>query len=154
MAAKKLTDEQQAFAVQALACFDSPKTVADALRKEFEVTITPQTVEAYDPTKRAGKKLSKKWTALFEATRKAFIEDTSSIGWAHRSTRLRLIQRVGEKAESMGNLMLALQATEQAAKEMGDAFTNRQKHDHKSSDGSMSPMDAKTWREVLRSEKS
>lgn len=125
MAAKKLTDEQQAFAVQALACFDSPKTVADALRKEFDVTITPQTIEAYDPTKRAGKKLSKKWRALFEATRKAFIDDASSIGWAHRSTRLRLIQRVGERAEGMGNLMLALQAAEQAAKEMGDAFTNR-----------------------------
>jgi hypothetical protein len=38
----------------------------------------------------------------------------------------------------MGNLSLALQAAEQAAKEMGDAFTNRQKLDHTSSDGSMS----------------
>jgi hypothetical protein len=138
MASKKLTNEQQAFVVQALACFDSPKTAADTLKKEFGVVITPQTCEAYDPTKRAGKKLSKKWRALFEATRKAFIDDASSIGWAHRSTRLRLIQRVGEKAENMGNLTLALQAAEQAAKEMGDAFTNRQKLDHTSSDGSMS----------------
>ncbi|MBD9519299.1 DUF2280 domain-containing protein [Ensifer sp. ENS02] len=130
MAAKKLTNEQQLFVVQSLACFDSPKTVADALRKEFGVEITPQTVEAYDPTKRAGAKLAQKWRAIFEATRKSFIDDTSSIGWSHRSTRLRLIQRVGERAEGMGNLTLALQAAEQAAKEMGDAFTNRQKLDH------------------------
>jgi len=139
MAAKKMTDEQQAFVVQALACFDSPKTAADALKKEFGTEITPQTAEAYDPTKRAGRKLSKKWRELFHATRKAFIEDTASIGWSHRSARLRLIQRVGERAEGMGNLVLALQAAEQAAKEMGEAFTNRQKVDHTSSDGSMTP---------------
>lgn len=143
MAAKKLTDEQQAFVVQSLACFDSPKTVADALKKEFGVEVTPQTVEAYDPNKRAGAKLSKKWRELFTATRQKFIDDTSSIGWAHRATRLRMIQRVGERAENMGNLALALAAAEQAAKEVGDSFTNKHKVEHAGSMAiTVSPEDA------------
>ena len=58
MAKGKLTDEQKAFVVQAVACFDSPKTVADALKKEFGVIVSPQVVECYDPTKRAGATLT------------------------------------------------------------------------------------------------
>lgn len=138
MAKQKLSDEVKTFIVQALACFDSPSVVAASVKTEFGVVVSRQHVEAFDPNKKAASGLSDKWRALFSATRKAFVDDASSIGWAHRSTRLRLIQRVGEKAETMGNLSLALQAAEQAAKEMGDAFTNRQKLDHTSSDGSMS----------------
>jgi hypothetical protein len=125
MAAKKLTNEQQAFAVQSLACFDSPKTVADALRKEFGVDITPQTVEAYDPTKRAGAKLAQKWRLLFEETRKTFLEDTATIAISHRAVRLRALQRMAEKAENQGNMVLAASLMEQAAKEVGDSYTNR-----------------------------
>lgn len=54
MAVTKLTDGQRTFSVQSLACFDSPGVVAEALRKEFGVKIAPQSVEQYDPTKRAG----------------------------------------------------------------------------------------------------
>lgn len=125
MAANKLPESVKAYIVEALACFDSPSTVADAVNREFEVSVSRQQVERYDPTKRAGQNLSKKYRAIFEATRRGFISDTTNIGWAHRATRLRMIQRVGEKAERMGNLSLALQAAEQAAKEEGQIFTNR-----------------------------
>lgn len=121
----KLTDEQRAFVVQSLACFDSPTTVAKAVKKEYGVDITAQAVEAYDPTKRAGDKLGKRWTQLFHATRDAFLKDTSRIGIAHRVVRMRTYQRVAEKAEEMGNLALLLQVNEQAAKEEGGAYTNR-----------------------------
>jgi hypothetical protein len=120
----KLSEEARAFVVQALACHDAPSTVAEALRKEFGVSIKPQSVEAYDPTKRAGRHLSQKWRALFEETRKRFLEDQSAIAVSHRVVRLRALQRMATKAEDMGNLSLAKDLLEQAAKEVGDAYTN------------------------------
>ncbi|EHJ62808.1 hypothetical protein NSU_0320 [Novosphingobium pentaromativorans US6-1] len=99
-----------------------------AVNQEFGLKISRQQVEKYDPTKRAGQSLSKKLKAIFEATRDGFITNTAHIGWAHRSTRLRVIQRVGEKAEEMGNLALVLDAAKQAAMEEGNSFTNRREH--------------------------
>lgn len=121
----KLNDEARAFVVCALASFDAPSIVAAAVRKEFGLTITPQSVEAYDPTKRAGRKLSDKWKQLFEQARKTFLEDTSSIPISHRAARLRALSRMATKAEDVGNMALAAQLIEQAAKEVGGAFTNR-----------------------------
>lgn len=131
----KLPDAVKVYVVQAVACFDSPAVVAEAVNREFGLKIPRQQVEKYDPTKRAGRDLSPKLRAIFEATRKGFIENTANIGWSHRATRLRAIQRVGERAESMGNLALTLQAAEQAAKECGDAYSNRHKHEHTGKDG-------------------
>ncbi|NTG48593.1 DUF2280 domain-containing protein [Agrobacterium rhizogenes] len=138
----KLNRDQQTYAVQALACFDSPSVVVAALRKEFNVSLTPQSVEAYDPTKKAGRNLSLRWKSLFEETRKTFLEDTASIGISHRAVRLRALQRMADKAETQGNMVLASNLLEQAAKEVGDSYTNRQKLDHISSDGSMTPKPA------------
>lgn len=121
----KLTDEQRAFVVQSLACFDSPTTVAKAVKKEYGVDITAQAVEAYDPTKRAGDKLGKRWKDLFHATRDAFLKDTAAIGIAHRVVRLRRLQRAADKLEEAGNVMGMAAILEQAAKEEGGAYTNR-----------------------------
>lgn len=121
----KLTDEAKAFAVCALACFDPPSVVAAAIRTEFGITITPQTAEAYDPTKRAGRRLADKWIALFETTRKEFLENTAAIPIANRAVRLRRLDRMCVGAEGRGNYPLASQIIEQAAKECGDVFTNK-----------------------------
>jgi len=125
MARGKLTDEVRTFIVQSLACFDAPSVVVAAVKREFGETVKPQAVEAYDPTKRAGRALSQRWRTIFEATRKEFLEDTSKIAISHRAVRLRALQRMADKAEGMGNLPLAAQLNEQAAKECGDAYTNR-----------------------------
>lgn len=135
MVAGKLTDEVRTFIVQSLACFDPPSVVVAAVKKEFGEVVKPQAVEAYDPTKRAGRKSAKRWRALFEETRKAFLEDTSKIAISHRAVRLRALQRMAEKAENMGNMALAAQLHEQAAKECGDAYSNRHKHEHTGKDG-------------------
>ncbi|MBX4920983.1 DUF2280 domain-containing protein [Rhizobium bangladeshense] len=125
MAKAKLSREQQTYVVQALACFDSPTVVAAALRKEFSVTLTPQSIEAYDPTKKAGRNLSVRWKALFEETRKTFLEDTASIAISHRAVRLRALQRMADKAENQGNMVLASSLLKQAAEEVGGSYTNR-----------------------------
>jgi hypothetical protein len=121
----KLTEQARAFVVQCLAMFDAPSVVAAAVRKEFNLTITPQSVEAYDPTKRAGAKLSVKWRALFDETRKTFLEDTARIGISHRTVRLRALQRMADRAETSGNIVVAAQLHKQAAEEMGNAYTNK-----------------------------
>jgi hypothetical protein len=121
----KLTDEAKAFAVCAQACFDPPSVVAAAIRSEFNIQITPQTIEAYDPTKRAGRKLAEKWVALFETTRKEFLENTAAIPIANRAVRLRRLDRMSVRAEDKGNYPLAVSIIEQASKECGDVFTNK-----------------------------
>jgi len=88
----------QTFVVQRLACFEDPTTVAAAVAVEFNVEITRQSVEGYDPTKRAGANLSPKWRALFDETRRAFLNGSAAIGIAHKVVRLREIERLMEKA--------------------------------------------------------
>lgn len=125
MAKGKLDVAVQTFVVQSLACFDSPGVVAEAVRKEFGQTIARQSVEAYDPNKKAGAKLAQRWRALFAESRKAFLDSTAEIGISHRTVRLRALQRMASGAEDRGNLVLAAQLLEQAAKEVGDVYTNK-----------------------------
>jgi hypothetical protein len=115
MAKAKLTDEVKTYIVQAIACFDSPSIVAASVKKEFGVDISRQLVETYDPTKKAAAKIAPKWTALHEETRKTFLEDTASIAISHRAVRLRALQRMADKAEGQGNMVLASSLLEQAA---------------------------------------
>lgn len=125
MAKAKLSREQQTYVVQSLACFDTPSVVAAALRKDYGVTLTPQSIEAYDPNKKAGKGLAERWKALFAETRKTFLEDTASIAISHRAVRLRALQRMADKAENSGNMVLASSLLKQAAEEVGGSYTNR-----------------------------
>jgi hypothetical protein len=120
-----LTDGVKAFVVQALACFDTPTQVANAVKEEFGLEITRMQVSTYDPTKFMGRNLSKKWREIFDATRKAFLNDQASIPIANQNFRLRALDRLYQNAASRGNAALAAQLLEQAAKESGGSFTNR-----------------------------
>ncbi|HDS1723393.1 DUF2280 domain-containing protein [Pseudomonas putida] len=121
-----LKNEVKGFIVQALACFDTPSQVAEAVKSEFGLVVTRQQVESHDPTKASSKGLAKRWVTLFEDTRKRFREETADIPIANRAYRLRALGRMVEKAESMRNLALTAQLLEQAAKEVGDVYVNRQ----------------------------
>lgn len=125
MAKAKLSDEVKTFIVQALACFDAPSVVSAAVKKEFGVEASRQLVESHDPNKKAASGLAPKWRILFEETRKAFLEDTASIGISHRAVRLRALQRMADKAEVQGNMVLASSLLKQAAEEVGGSYTNR-----------------------------
>jgi hypothetical protein len=54
-AEEKLNDEQRAFVVTTLACYDTLSAVAAAVKEEFSVVISRQAAQANDPTKVAGK---------------------------------------------------------------------------------------------------
>ena len=121
-----LRSEVKAFIVQALACFDTPSQVVESVRKEFGIEISRQQCESHDPTKFAGSGLGAKWAELFHAARQRFREETTEIPIANRAFRLRAMNRFVEKAETMKNIGLAMQILEQAAKEVGDVYVNRQ----------------------------
>ncbi|WP_315336185.1 DUF2280 domain-containing protein [Pseudomonas grimontii] len=120
-----LKNEVKSFIVQALACFDTPSQVVEAVKNEYGIAVSRQQVETHDPTKSAGKGLAVKWVTLFQDTRKRFREETAEIPIANRAFRLRAMNRSFERADSSKNIPLAMQILEQAAKETGDMFVNR-----------------------------
>ncbi|WP_314417741.1 DUF2280 domain-containing protein [Pseudescherichia vulneris] len=130
-----LKGEVKAFIVQSLACFDTPSQVVEAVKKEFGLTITRQQVESHDPTKANGKGLAQKWVDMFNATRDRFQNEISDIPIANKAYRLRALDRMATKTEGMKNFALASQLIEQAAKEVGDAYTNKHKFEHSGPNG-------------------
>ncbi|MBM6445294.1 DUF2280 domain-containing protein [Pseudomonas sp. MIL9] len=120
-----LNNEIKAFIVQALACFDSPTQVATVVNQSFGVVVSRQQVEAHDPTKRCSKGLAKRWVTMFEDTRAGFRQAMIEIPVANRAYRLRALGRMVEEAEERGNLVMAAQLIEQAAKESGDMYVKR-----------------------------
>jgi len=124
----RLDDRVRLFVVQSLACYDTPSQVAAAVKEEFSLDLSRQQAAAYDPTKVSGESLSTKWRAIFAATRAKFLVDSGTIPVAQQTYRLRTLQRLVDGAVSKGNAPLAAQLLEQAAKEVGGAFTNRREH--------------------------
>jgi hypothetical protein len=139
-----LSEAAKRFIVQALACYDSPSEVAEAVKEEFGLEVHRSHVAQYDPSKASGKALAKKWRELFQETRDRFREETDKIPIAARGYRLRRLEKLAAKAESMRNLPLALQIYEQAAKESGDAYVN-----HKSNGGGGSGDVAQALHELI-----
>ncbi|BBS32855.1 DUF2280 domain-containing protein [Enterobacter asburiae] len=125
-----LSPEVKAFIVQALACFDTPTQIASQVKQEFGLDISIQQVSSYDPTKAIAKNLGQKWIDLFNATRTRFQTELSDIPIANKAYRLRALNRMMTSAEKMRNMALAASLMEQAAKECGDAYTNKQKVEH------------------------
>ncbi|MEQ0267222.1 DUF2280 domain-containing protein [Klebsiella sp. CN_Kp073] len=134
-----LKPEVKAAIVQMLACYDSLSIVVESIQKDYGLKVTPQQVESHDPTKVSGKRLAKKWVDLFNATRERFLNEISDIPIANKAYRLRVLQRMSMTAENMKNIGMTAQLLEQAAKEVGEAYSNKQKVEHTSPDGSMTP---------------
>lgn len=122
-----LKPEVKAYIVQSVACFDTPSQVAESVLKEFGVKINRQQVEQHDPTKASGKKLAKKWVDMFNDTRTRFQTEIADIPIANKAYRLRTLDRMAARTETMKNFSLTAQLIEQAAKEVGDAYTNKLK---------------------------
>jgi len=130
-----LKPEVKAAIVQMLACYDSLSIVVEAIQKDYGIKVTPQQVESHDPTKVSGKGLAKKWVDLFNSTRDRFLNEISDIPIANKAYRLRALDRMMTKAETMRNMALAASLIEQAAKECGDAYTNKHKFEHSGPNG-------------------
>jgi len=131
----KLTEEQKIKVVQRLAGFDPPFLVRKWLREECGVNITLQALEYYDPNCYAGRHLLERWKSLFLATRKAIKEGSAEIGAANKMVRVRLLDGLAHKAMNKGDARRTAKLLAQVAKEMGDSYTNKHKHEHSGPDG-------------------
>jgi hypothetical protein len=125
-----LDGRTKAFIVTRLACFDSPMEVQKALKAELKQDVPRNANEAYDPTKKQGERLGVKLRALFDETRAKFLADLTDIPIANKAVRLRMLQKMANSAIDGNNRVLAASLIEQAAKEVGDHYTNRTKIDH------------------------
>ncbi|OCZ24051.1 DUF2280 domain-containing protein [Acinetobacter pittii] len=118
-----LKEPVKIFIVQALACRDTPQEVADQVKQEFGIDVDRMQCSSYDPTKVAGRNLSKKYKDLFEKTRDEFDAGLIDIPIANKYYRLKQYQRQLDRTR---NVKTALKILEQAAKDIGGQFTNRQ----------------------------
>ncbi|CAM0649351.1 DUF2280 domain-containing protein [Acinetobacter baumannii] len=118
-----LKEPVKIFIVQSLACRDTPQEVVENVKQEFDVEISRSQCQAYDPTKYSGRNLSQKYVELFESTREKFDEGLIDIPIANKYYRLKQYQRQLDRTR---NVKTALKILEQAAKDIGGQFTNRQ----------------------------
>lgn len=91
-----LKEPVKIFIVQSLACFETPQQVADSVEKEFGIKIDRKQCHSYDPTKYAGRNLSKKLKELFEKTRENFRTNIFDIPIANKAFRLKELQDMYE----------------------------------------------------------
>ena len=93
-----LKEPVKIFIVQSLACFETPQQVADAVEEIYKIKIDRKQCHSYDPTKYAGRNLSKKLKDLFDKTREDFRENIEDIAIANKAFRLRELQKMYEDA--------------------------------------------------------
>ncbi len=115
----RLPAEVKEFIINHLACYYSPKEVVTKVQDMYGVTISPQRVEKYDPTKRAGRNLSEEWKEVFEKRCTEFLLATENIGLTHAAVRLHKLQEMCDIAEERGDFRLMLKLLKQAAIESG-----------------------------------
>ena len=118
----RLNDKHRALLVQALATFATPSEARDELKEIFGVEATLDQVVFYDPNTANGQRLAEKWKTMFDEARERFKRETENIAIANRAYRLRQLQRIVAHTKSP---KLRMEAMEQAAKEVGDVYTNR-----------------------------
>lgn len=120
----RINKKVKLFIVRMLAEFETPTEAAKSVKEIFNIDVTPQQCEAYDPTKKIGKDLSDEFRKIFFETRRKTNEELEAIPIANKRYRLQLLQQLVEKFPD--NPVLTPKWAEQAAKEMGGLFTNRQ----------------------------
>jgi hypothetical protein len=126
---RRLSDEERIYIVRRLAAYDKPAAIAAGMKEAFGVTISDQAIERYDPERPAGHDLAPQWREIFCAARKAYIAETVDIGHMEKAVRMRLRERMAIAAWEEGNYKLANEILNDIAKEAGDAFAGRNRHE-------------------------
>lgn len=119
----ELTNKLKLEVVLRLARFEKAADVARWLKADYGLDCPISQLVQYDASKPAFT-ASDKYRQVFEAGRKAFLHDVAVVPAAQQAYRLNMLQRGVESAASKGNWPLVAQLLEQAAKEVGGAYTN------------------------------
>jgi hypothetical protein len=119
----ELSEHHKEAIVLLLARYRTPAEVALVMREEFELELAIQQIVKYDPS-RPVYEAGERWLPVFEAARKAYIEDAAAVPVANQGFRLNLLQQGIDAAKKSKNWKLVAELTEQASKEVGGVFTN------------------------------
>lgn len=112
----RITKKVKLFIVRMLAEFESPTQTSKTAKEVFNVDVTPQQCEAYDPTKRTGQDLSQELRDLFFEYRRKANDELEAIPVANKRYRLQKIQNLLD--EFPNNPVFTPKWLELAAKEM------------------------------------
>jgi len=129
----RLRDTERREIVQRLACFESPSEVVEYVSEAFEKDVSVRQVCHYDPTR--SDETAEKWETLFEETRESFLNDLDTIPLSHRAVRLRELTDLYKRAKEQEEVGKAARMLKQAAKEVGEKFTNVERREHTGEDG-------------------
>ena len=115
---ERLTESTKRRIVEHLACYRSHAETAQLVNEEFEISLTPRHIRAYDPNtfQFAG---SAHWIDYHRLVREKFAMEIESIAISHRAFRLNRLQELFYDAKDNGHLQQAAKILEQAAKEVG-----------------------------------
>lgn len=69
-----LNKKKKLFIVQSLAVFNTLQETVVLVKEEFDIEVSRPQVESYDPTKVAGRDLSKEFKDFFEKVRDEYLE--------------------------------------------------------------------------------
>lgn len=119
----RMTDDVRAEIVMRLAMYDTVADIQADLRARG-IEITHQAIGAYNAETNGARRIAKRWVDLFHATREQWLKEIAAEPIANRAFRLRRLTEILNKAMKRGDLARAQGALEQAAKEVGNVFTN------------------------------
>jgi hypothetical protein len=120
----ELTDPQKREIVEALACFTEPAAIITYFQTEHELDLDHKQVGRYDPT-RSYYAAGDRWREVFDARRKAYLEDVQAVPIANQGYRLQLLQEGIEAARKARNWGMVASLSKQAAEEVGGVLTNQ-----------------------------
>ena len=126
-----LTKTQKVFIVERLALFATKEDVCKEFEEEFGRSISRQGVWIYDAAKPHVRcRMSKELVQIFDDVRARFRAEVEDVPIANKAFRLQTLDKLLRgvmKGDGAGkvNRPLAIEIIERAAKEMGDAYTNR-----------------------------
>jgi hypothetical protein len=100
----KIPEHVREFVCIRLACFDQPSQVRQLVRENFDLDLSPQSIEHYDPYRYAGKGLARKFVHLFHDARKRYLESVADVALAQKTHRLKWLERLAAEAERMGDI--------------------------------------------------
>lgn len=123
----KLTEDAKVFICQRIGVGDTPLSIVGQVKAEFGIEISRQTVEGFDPVKmdRRGKPIREKWRLIAEETRKQYANGVAHVAIMHKLIRLERWERLYQMAVDRGNLVMAADMLERAAKEAHDYYAKR-----------------------------
>lgn len=157
----KMNDEIRAQIVCRLAMYDTVASVVSWLAEEHDITITKAAVSAYNATNASNaqssrRRVAQKWLDLFHATREAWLKEIAAVPISQRAYRLRRLEllhdaafmramRAKDGASTASEHLEATKAAagllEQAAKEIGNVYTNVAKVQGAALPGQVPPAD-------------